>query len=75
MRKIPETPPSYLRALITAAPSLTDQQKGQAVAVLLSDVLGSIDRAVAGAAQSEPGIASVATDVTEWHSNKADCNS
>jgi hypothetical protein len=75
MLRIPETPPDYLRTLIAAAPSLTEEQKGQAVAVLLSDVLSSIDRAVAAVSKSEPGIASMATDLNVCRDNSADCNS
>ena len=75
MLRIPETPPNYLRTLITAAPSLTEEQKRQAVAALLSDVLSSIDRAVAGAKKSEPGITSMAADATVCLDNSADPNS
>ena len=62
MRKIHYSPPGSRHVLATTAPNLTDEQKEKAVAALLADVLNSINRAVAGAVKSEPGVASAPTD-------------
>ena len=63
MRKNYDSPPGSSHASVATAPNLTDEQKDKAVAALLTDVLSSIDRAVAGAAKSEPGVASAPTTV------------
>lgn len=64
MSKIHDAPPTFRHASATTAPNLTAEQKDKAVAALLADVLISIDRAVAGAAESEPGVASAPTDAS-----------
>ena len=64
MRKDDNSPPGSRHGSVTTAPNLTDEQMDKAVAALLADVLSSIDRVLAGAAKSEPGVASAPTAVS-----------
>jgi len=64
MCKFLESPRSFRSASVTTASNLTNEQEDKAVTALLADVLNSIDRAVAGAAQNEAGVALAPTDTS-----------